>query len=661
MRKLTALGVTLAGALGVALQAGAATTINDIENGFEGAVEQSCTWIVQNFTSFDCTYGGQRPGLLPKWIGPARQGGYYVRGGPEDDISYDSNTGPTNPGVPDNAKVTPPVTGTVTIDDAGTPSDGSDDTIAMNFTIGRIARLISTGQFTRAIQRWDSMVHTVAAYPVDAATPNVDGGFDYILGSRGDEPIRLCNKNDANDCFPSNNSFTSLPTVTFWAPTQVDAIGVERSINLATTSAPNIGATSTASFTNYNCVTNNGAVNDCAASVLVWSTGPGTGAEPAGYDNIVGRISTNSAGDIVSALLYWSEEFNIGAFGGVGDNSNQMGTIEFTGRVQGTAPEARDDEFTVIEDSIDNNFDVLGNDRNFDLPLTNFQVGDQEGGGLPSEGGTATAQPDNTIDYTPPPGFTGSEFFVYSWNDADSDFAEGIVTVTVVPNVIPVAPDGGVTTNTQGVAPGATSTRGIINVATALAGYSPGNAPATVTVTGAPTSGTTSVSGTTITYTPNTGFFAGTDSYVYTVTDVNGDTDTGTITITNTDVTPALGDGDVEVDAGDSDTVNLALTPGNGSVGQHTVTVTSQASNGTCAVTGATASAVTVEFEADSGVSGDDSCVLTITDGDGDTDTATVTIFINDVGIVLPSGSAMDPWTLGLLGLLPLLRGRRRR
>ena len=55
--------------------------------------------------------------------------------------------------------------------------------------------------------------------------------------------------------------------------------------------------------------------------------------------------------------------------------------------------------------------------------------------------------------------------------------------------------------------------------------------------------------------------------------------------------------------------------------------------------------------------------MVTITDGDGDTDTGTISITVNEVSnqLILPGGgSAVDPWSLALLGALPLLRRRRR-
>jgi hypothetical protein len=131
------------------------------------------------------------------------------------------------------------------------------------------------------------------------------------------------------------------------------------------------------------------------------------------------------------------------------------------------------------------------------------------------------------------------------------------------------------------------------------------------------------------------------------------------ITVTIADVNPVLGDGSITTDQDrTSSALSLGITPGNGSVAQHELEVTTDAANGTCNLSG---TSLTYAPAAD--YSGPDSCVVTITDGDGDTDSATISITVDQVSddLRLPGGgSAVDPWSLALLGALPLLRRRRR-
>ena len=81
-----------------------------------------------------------------------------------------------------------------------------------------------------------------------------------------------------------------------------------------------------------------------------------------------------------------------------------------------------------------------------------------------------------------------------------------------------------------------------------------------------------------VTYTPDDNFFAGTDSYDYTITDSDpgtAETATGTVTVTIPDVLPSLGDGAITTTSGvASAPFNLSITLGNGSSVQNVRAVT---------------------------------------------------------------------------------------
>ena len=152
--------------------------------------------------------------------------------------------------------------------------------------------------------------------------------------------------------------------------------------------------------------------------------------------------------------------------------------------------------------------------------------------------GTATVNGQNDIVYTPNPGFTGTDTISYRGTDglaAD----DGVLIITVDPNLTPSAPGGTISISTQGVAPEATD--GALNLAL-LSGYSGGNPPTTVALAQLPANGTASLTGTTVRYTPNAGFYSGTDTFTYTVTDLYGDSDEGTVTVTIGNVTPTVAD-----------------------------------------------------------------------------------------------------------------------
>ena len=177
-------------------------------------------------------------------------------------------------------------------------------------------------------------------------------------------------------------------------------------------------------------------------------------------------------------------------------------------------------------------------------------------------------------------------------------------------------------------------------------------------------SGTTSVAGNVITYTPGATFFAGSDTYTYTITDLDGETSTSpNVTVTIADVAPTIADGAITTDAGTASAAFApTITAGNGSPAQHTLAVTTVAAHGSCVVSPGNATG-TVIYTPNAGYTGADSCVLTLTDGDLDIDTGTISVTVNAVdSIKLPGGSSsMDLWSLSLLGSLPLLMRRRRR
>jgi hypothetical protein len=268
--------------------------------------------------------------------------------------------------------------------------------------------------------------------------------------------------------------------------------------------------------------------------------------------------------------------------------------------------------------------------------------------------GTATVDTNTQNVNYDSTGGTGTDPIVYQCTSGETT-AQGTITVNVELDTLPVAPDGAISISTQGAAPG-TGTTGTVNVST-LPGYASGNTPSVVTIIPPlAVNGTATVNGTTITDTVN-----------YQITDSNEDAESGVITVTIPNVVPLLGDGTITTDQDRASSPQaLLITPGNGSVSQSQITVTTPAANGNCAVTG-TAAAPTLTYTPAAGYFGTDSCVLTITDGDAittdDTDAGTFSITVNEVSdeLQLPGGGgALDLWSLSFLVGLPLLRRRRR-
>lgn len=300
---------------------------------------------------------------------------------------------------------------------------------------------------------------------------------------------------------------------------------------------------------------------------------------------------------------------------------------------------------------------VGANDTGFTGNVTVSQVGSCDKGGsfTPGAAGPAASA---SITYTPvstagTPTYT--EVCTYQITDGT---LTGSSTITVtVNNTVPVAGAGAITISTKGVDPSTKSQA--LNVAS-ISGNSLGNTPSTVTTT-APGKGSVTVSGSTVTYTPNANFYSGTDTFDYTITDSDPgtpETATGTITVTIANETPALAAVSVTTTADlASPPKALAVTLGNGSLAQHTLSVTTQGAGGSCAVNSA---GTAVTYTPNAGFSGADSCVITVTDGDGSTGTGTVSVTVNagssgggggGPGNVLPAGKgSMDLLSLALLG-----------
>ncbi|MFG6489634.1 putative Ig domain-containing protein [Roseateles sp. BYS78W] len=175
----------------------------------------------------------------------------------------------------------------------------------------------------------------------------------------------------------------------------------------------------------------------------------------------------------------------------------------------------------------------------------------------------------------------------------------------------PVAPIAGAKSATV-----AYNTATPIDLSTAIAG-----APAaSVAVAGAPTHGSTSVSGTTVTYTPSAGY-SGVDSFTYTATNAGGTSGTATVSITVTPQTPTVSAVSATV-AYNSSSNTITLSLGGGAA--TSVAVATAATHGT-----ATASGTSISYTPSPGYIGTDSFTYTATNAGGTSSPATVNLTVN--------------------------------
>jgi hypothetical protein len=293
-----------------------ATELTVIVSGSLGKAENGCNRIVLLLAATGCSYGDDQPGILG-WSGPFDAGGYYTPGSAGDDPFYTP--------APGDGKITPSLAGWVTVNDGGTPGVGSDDTLAATLVIGPAIRNIWTGNGARTVERWESITHTLAPTAVTAASANAVGGFDYLIAPQG-LPALICSQTDPTQCFASEYAPPILTPPGFWGGPEPAGIGIERNAS----QGGHAGAQTLAVIAGYSCSSNTSGGLGCPdlngpGSALLWG-----GLEDPGFDNLLLRVSTDDAGNVVSAFGYWTQEFAISiANAPPGDNSWLGGTLSF--------------------------------------------------------------------------------------------------------------------------------------------------------------------------------------------------------------------------------------------------------------------------------------------------------------------------------------------
>jgi Bacterial Ig domain/Dockerin type I domain len=232
------------------------------------------------------------------------------------------------------------------------------------------------------------------------------------------------------------------------------------------------------------------------------------------------------------------------------------------------------------------------------------------------------------LSYTPTLNANGNDSITYrATNSAGTD--TGTIALTITPvNDAPVANDD----SGPGVAGLSTAQNTALSIpaATLLANDTDADGN-TLTITTVGGSTRAVLSGTTITYTPATGF-TGNDTFTYTISDGNGGTDT------------------LNVTQGAAGTLNLSsLVTGTAP----TLTVTTQGTKGTAVITG-----TTLTYTPTAGQTGADTIVYTATNSAG-SDTGTITVTINAANTLVAADGALNGTedTVATINLASLITG----
>jgi len=273
------------------------------------------------------------------------------------------------------------------------------------------------------------------------------------------------------------------------------------------------------------------------------------------------------------------------------------------------------------------NISVLGNDYDADgdiLSLVDFTSG-ENGDVTRDDNGTPEILTDDTLIYTPNPGFNGSDTFTYTVDDGNGGTDTGTVIVEVT-NATPTATDDTAeTSNTAAVT---------IDV---LANDSdPDDDILSITNVVQGENGSVEINdNNTVTYTPNPDFL-GTDTFTYTVEDGNENTATATVTVAVTNSPPVAEDDTAEtrhnpaftITPQNLATVTIDVLANDSDPDDDILSITNvvQGENGSVEINDDN----TVTYTPNLDFLGTDTFTYTVEDGNENTATATVTVEVTN-------------------------------
>ncbi|MEW8297072.1 MAG: retention module-containing protein, partial [Candidatus Thiodiazotropha sp.] len=265
--------------------------------------------------------------------------------------------------------------------------------------------------------------------------------------------------------------------------------------------------------------------------------------------------------------------------------------------------------------------------------------------------GTLTRLSNGTYEYTPNPGFTGTDSFNYTVSDGNGGSDRATVSISVAAdNDGPVAVSDSANTNED--------TPIVIDVLSndsdpegdvlSITSFTQG---ANGSVTVDPVSGNP-------VYTPNPGF-TGTDSFNYTVSDGNGGVDSATVTVNvagtggGVNTVPDAADDAVVTDEDIPVTVNVLSNDSDPDGDVLTVISVTQGANGSVTVDPVSGNPV---YTPNPDFNGTDTFTYTVDDGNGGTDTAIVTVTVgavNDAPVATDDAIGTDEDTPVTVDVLP--------
>lgn len=335
----------------------------------------------------------------------------------------------------------------------------------------------------------------------------------------------------------------------------------------------------------------------------------------------------------VETLSYTIEDDN-------GATSTGALTVVVAGLPTALPPVAVPDVAIAAANSSNNSLTVLSND--VDTTSTGLTITAASIGATVPPTGTGSVSTDgSTITYTPANGFSGVETINYTVTDGNGTTSSSIATVTVTP--LPLPPVAVPDIATVLAESSNNSIAALSNDAdVASAGLTITSVSSTATLPPS-TAGAVSTDGSTISYTPATGF-NGVETLSYLITDGNGNTATGLVTITVSPLAaPPVAIADLATVNQDSSNNSITVLTNDIDLAGSGLTVTAATSLSSVPV-GSTGSVTTdgstVSYSPAAGFAGVELIQYEITDNNGTTGTGLIT------ATVVPTAVAAGPVTV---------------
>ncbi len=564
-------------------------------------------------------------------------------------------------GIPSDGTLTTtdPENGTVVINDGGTPNDISDDTITytpdsgfndatdtFEYTVCDAMDNCDTATVTITVgtppmlEVVDDVASTEADTPVevdilandtgipsDGTLTTTDPENGTVVINDGGTPDDISDDtitytpdsgfNDATDtfeytvCDATDNCDTATVTITVGTPPMLDVVDdvastdadspVEVDILANDTGIPSDGTLTTTDPDNGTVVINDGDTpNDISDDTVTYTPDSGFNDGTDTFEYTVCDAMDNC--DTATVTI-------------------TVGTPPMLDAVDDVASTEAD---TPVE------VDILANDTGIPSDGTLTTTDPENGTVVINDGGTPNDISDDTVTYTPDSGFNdGTDTFEYTVCDAMDNCDTATVTITVgTPPMLDVVDDVASTDADSPVEVDILANDTGIPSDGTLTTTDPENGTVVINDGGTPND----ISDDTVTYTPDSGFNDGTDTFEYTVCDAMDNCDTATVTITVG--TPPMLDAVDDVASTDADSpVEVDILANDTGIPSDGTLTTTDPENGTVVINdGDTPNDIsddTVTYTPDSGFNdATDTFEYTVCDAMDNCDTATVTITV---------------------------------